>query len=125
MRRKKILLVDDSSATLVLQRLLLHRAPYAIVTATEPHQAVTKARTERPDLILMGETMAQAGPEAREALVQVRADAARAGVPVVMVTARGGDHDGLGGFTSGCSDYLTKPVNSVELLSKLRNLLDD
>jgi CheY-like chemotaxis protein len=53
MAKRKILLVDDSSTALMIEGMLLGRAPYDVVTARDGREAVAKARSEHPDLILM------------------------------------------------------------------------
>ena len=55
--RKRILLVDDSSTALMIEKMLLAKAPYEVITARDGHEGVRKAVTERPDLILMDVVM--------------------------------------------------------------------
>ena len=57
MSRKKILLVDDSNTILMMERMILTKGPYDLVTATNGEEAVVKAVSERPDLILMDVVM--------------------------------------------------------------------
>ena len=47
------------------------------------------------------------------------------GLPIIVVTTRGESQSREAGFANGCSDFVTKPLNSVELLSKLRNFLGE
>ena len=121
MQKKKVLLVDDSSTTLMLERLILSHSPYDIITAKDGVEAVEKARVERPDLIVMDLVMPRMG--GIEACRQIREHDVTRDIPVVIVTTRGEPHNREAGFASGCSDFVTKPLNSVELLSKLRNFL--
>jgi DNA-binding response OmpR family regulator len=46
-------------------------------------------------------------------------------VPIIMVTTRGEEGNVEQGFASGCNDYITKPINGLELLSKVRNFLGE
>jgi CheY-like chemotaxis protein len=123
MGRKKVLLVDDSSTTLMLERLILSHSPYEITTAKDGVEAVEKARATRPDLILMDVIMPRMG--GLEALKLIRNEAVIQDTPIIMVTTRGEPQSREAGFASGCSDYVTKPLNSVELLSKVRNFLGE
>jgi DNA-binding response OmpR family regulator len=121
--KKKILLVDDSSTILMIEKMILARASYALLTAKDGEEAVQKAVSERPDVILMDVVMPKMdGFAACRALRQ--RDETR-GIPIIMVTTRGEPENVETGFESGCSDYVTKPINSAELLAKLRNLLGE
>ncbi len=119
--RKKILVVDDSSTARMLEQAALGRGTYDVVTAKDGAEAVVVARKEKPDLILMDVMMPKMnGFEAVRAIRQ--SDEVKA-VPVIMVTTRGEPVNVEEGFQSGCNDYVTKPVNTLELLSKVKNLL--
>jgi CheY-like chemotaxis protein len=58
-----------------------------------------------------------------EACKALRADPATSHIPIILVTTRGEAQTVEQGYESGCNDYVTKPVNSSELLSKIRNIL--
>jgi CheY-like chemotaxis protein len=122
MAKKKVLLVDDSSTTLMLEKLILSHGAYDIVTARDGAEAVEKARDERPDLILMDVVMPRLS--GLEACREIRAQGMLE-IPIIVVTTRGEAHNREAGFAHGCTDYLTKPISSVELLSKVRNLLGE
>jgi len=118
---KKILLVDDSATVLMMERMILAAERFEIVTASNGLEGQEKARSERPDLILMDIVMPQVnGIQACKAL---RDDPATRDIPIILVTTRGESDSMEQGYESGCNDYVTKPVNSAELLSKVRNLL--
>jgi DNA-binding response OmpR family regulator len=122
MNRKKILLVDDSATTLMMEQMVLRGQAYQIVTAKNGREAVAAAAAERPDLILLDVVM----PEMNgfEACRNIRKDAASRNVPIIMVTTKGEEHNVETGFQSGCSDYITKPINGAELLTKVRTWLE-
>jgi CheY-like chemotaxis protein len=121
--RKKILVVDDSKTTLFMEQMILRKTPYEIVTAMDGQEALTKAVAERPDLILMDVVMPRmTGFEACRA---IRERAETCHIPVILVTTRGEAQNVETGFASGCSDYVTKPIDSVELLAKVRNYVGD
>jgi CheY-like chemotaxis protein len=123
MDRKKVLLVDDSSTTLMLERLILSHSPYDVITAKDGVEAVEKSRSELPDLIVMDLVMPRMG--GFEACLQIRTHGVTRDIPIIMVTTRGEPQNREAGFANGCSDFVTKPLNSVELLSKLRNFLGE
>jgi len=121
MLTKKILVVDDSKTALLVESMILKKGPYELVTASDGAEAVEKAITERPDLILMDVLMPRMGGfEACRALRQ-REDTQA--IPIILVTTRGEAVNVETGFVSGCSDYVTKPINAVELLAKVRDHL--
>ena len=122
-RRKKILIVDDSKTTLFMESMILRKGPYDLVTAMNGQQAVDKALEERPDLILMDVVMPRmTGFQACRAL---RERPETKGIPVILVTTRGEQENIEAGFASGCSDYVTKPIDGVELLAKIRNYVGE
>jgi DNA-binding response OmpR family regulator len=122
MSRKKILLVDDSATTLMMEQMVLRGQPYQIVTARNGREAVAAAVSEKPDLILLDVVM----PEMNgfEACRRIREHEATRYVPIIMVTTKGEEQNVETGFESGCSDYITKPINGAELLTKVRGYLD-
>jgi len=120
---KKILLVDDSSTVLMMEQMILSHGRYRLSTARDGEEAVARARAERPDLILLDVVMPRM--DGLEALRALRADEATERIPVIMVTTRSEADCMETGFARGCNDYVTKPVNSVELLAKVRNLLGE
>ena len=121
--RKKILVVDDSRTTLFMEQMILRRGPYDLVTASDGREALDKAVEERPDLILMDVVMPRmTGFEACRA-IRERPETSQ--IPVILVTTRGEAENVETGFASGCSDYVTKPIDAVELLAKVRNFVGD
>ena len=121
MNRKKILLVDDSATILMMERTILMKGPYEVVTASDGEQGVAKALAERPDLILMDVIMPRMN--GFEACKKIREEEATRATPIIMVTTRGEEANVEMGFQSGCSDYVTKPINAVELMAKLKSYL--
>jgi len=118
---RKILLVDDSATVLMMERMILAAERFEVLTANNGLEAQEKARREQPDLILMDIVMPKVtGLEACKAL---RADPTTSHIPIILVTTRGEPQTVEQGYEVGCNDYVTKPVNSSELLSKIRNIL--
>ena len=121
MERKKILCVDDSATILMMERMILSKGPYELVTAADGEEAVRKALAERRDQILMDIIMPKLN--GFDAVRRIREEAQIGTTPIIMVTTRGEMQNMEAGFESGCNDYVTKPINAAELLAKLRNYL--
>ena len=121
MDTKKILLVDDSNLILMMERMILNKGPYVMVTASNGEEAVAKAAAEKPDLILMDVVMPKM--DGFEAVRCIRASAVTSAIPIIMVTTRGEEGNVETGYSVGCTDYVTKPIDGTELLSKLRSCL--
>ena len=121
MERKKILLVDDSKTVLLMTQMILKKGPYDIVVANDGCEGVEKAVAERPDLILMDLVMPRMN--GLEAVRELRQREDTKSIPIIMVTTRGEAENVQAGYESGCTDYLTKPIDAVALLAKLRDHL--
>ena len=123
MARKKILLVDDADTILMMERMILNKGGYELITAKDGQEAVTKAVAERPDLILLDIVMPRMN--GLEALKQLRSHEATKAIPIMMVTTRGEEENVEAGYASGCDDYITKPMNGSEVLAKVRSYLGE
>jgi len=119
---KSILIVDDSPTERYFLNELLLKHGFTVTTAENADDALTKLKASMPDLILMDVVMpTMTGLEACRAL---RAHDTTKATPIILVTTRGERETVEQGYASGCSDYVTKPINGLELLSKLRDQLD-
>jgi len=119
--RKKVLLVDDSATVLMMEKMILARAPFDVVTARDGREAIAKAKSELPDVILLDVVMPHL--DGLAACAAIRAEPTTAHIPIIMVTTRSEEHNVEAAFRNGCNDYVTKPVNGVELLTKLHDVL--
>ncbi len=122
-RKKKILLVDDSNTVLLMERMVLSKNLYDVVTARDGQEALEKVANEKPDLVLLDVMMPRM--DGFEACRRIRANDATHDLPIIMVTTRGEPDSVELGYESGCNDYITKPINSAELLGKLQNFLGE
>jgi CheY-like chemotaxis protein len=121
-QKKLILIVDDSPTALVWQLLLLQGENYDTLTATDGAEGVRIALLEQPDLILLGVRMpSMDGFAACRAL---RAAPETRNIPIFMVTTNGDMVSTLAGFEAGCNEYITKPLDRAEYLTKVRSYLD-
>ena len=118
-----ILLVDDSNTILMMEKFILRNGPYDLITASNGEDGVKKAIEHQPDLILLDVIMPKMA--GFEACRLIRSNDETKSIPIIMVTTRGEAANVEAGWANGCTDYVTKPINSIELLAKVRNFLDD
>lgn len=119
---KKILLVDDSSTSRMTARMLLagHES-YVLASACDGQEGVEKAIAELPHLILMDIEMPRMnGIEACRLLKQ---NETTRKIPVVLITMRGEEPFVRQAYASGCSDFLTKPINEQKLATVIKKYL--
>jgi DNA-binding response OmpR family regulator len=119
MTRKRILVVDDSRTAAMMTSMILGKGAYEVMVAADGEEGVRMALAEHPDLIVMDVMMPRM--DGFEACRRLRSEAATSTIPIIMVTTRGEAVNVEAGYDSGCSDYVTKPINSVELLAKVRH----
>ena len=117
---KKILVVDDSPTDRQYMIEALKGKGFQIVTAENGEDAITKAKAELPDLILMDVVMP--GLNGYQATRQITRDDATKHIPVIMCTSKGADTDKIWGMRQGANDYLVKPVDPQALLAKIAQL---
>ncbi len=115
---QKILLVDDSKTELHHMSEILGKRGFAIRTAENGEEALKRLVEETPDLILMDVVMpGQNGFQLTRAITR---DPRFVNVPVIMCTSKNQETDRVWGMRQGARDYIVKPVDATELLSKIR-----
>jgi twitching motility two-component system response regulator PilH len=115
---QKILLVDDSKTELHVLSELLTKKGFQVRTAENGEEAMRRLQEERPDLILMDVVMpGQNGFQLTRAITR---DPSFANVPVIICTSKNQETDRVWGLRQGARDYVVKPVNPEELLSKIK-----
>lgn len=113
-----ILVVDDDKKLVEMLRRTLSYEGYKVLTADDGPDALTKARSERPDAIVLDWMMP--GLDGIEVAKRIRsADA----TPILMLTARDSVENRVEGLESGADDYLVKPFAPEELIARIRALL--
>jgi two-component system OmpR family response regulator len=113
-----VLAVDDEAGILRLIKLELSTQGFRVVTAENGETALRMAEEHRPDIVLLDIVMPDiTGLEVMRKLRE------RTNIPVILLTAKGSDADKVRGLEMGADDYLAKPVNSRELLARMRNIL--
>ncbi len=116
----RVLVVDDIEQNRKLLQDKLKNEYFHVVTAVDGQDAIDKALAEEPDVILMDVMMPKLnGVEACRIL---KMDPRTEHIPIVLVTALNEREDRLRGLGAGADDFLTKPVNDLHLLSRVRAL---
>jgi len=118
---RKILAVDDDPDQLKMVCSCLKEAGFAISTATNGFDALKKARALSPDLIVLDVMIPQLDGFA--VCATLREDDATAATPILLLTGLSSNISRLTGVEAGATDYLVKPFNPEELVSKVEALL--
>ena len=116
---KNILLVDDSKTELHHLSELLTKRGFKVRTAENGEEAWKRLEEETPDLILMDVVMP--GQNGFQLTRSITRDPRFADVPVIMCTSKGLETDKVWGMRQGARDYVVKPVNTDELITKIKN----
>jgi class 3 adenylate cyclase len=118
-RNKKILAVDDEPANLKLLEAILTPEGYSIETALSGKEALEKLKIFSPDIILLDIIMP--GIDGFKTCERIRADFLSTYVPIIFLTAmRGRQEDVINGLEIGGDDYIRKPFDKLELLSRIK-----
>jgi two-component system alkaline phosphatase synthesis response regulator PhoP len=117
-----ILVVDDEPHIIEVVRDYLKQAGYRVLTAGDGQTALTLARHERPDLVVL-DLMLPGGLDGLDVCRRLRQEPAIADVPIIMLTARVEETDKLIGLELGADDYVTKPFSPRELVARVRAVL--
>jgi DNA-binding response OmpR family regulator len=120
---QRVLIVDDDPEVVNLFSYALKRAGYQVERALSGEAALERARGTRPDLIILDIMMP--GIDGYEVARRLRAEAATASTPIVMLTARALVPDQVAGLQAGATSYLIKPVMPSALLKTIRDLLTE
>jgi twitching motility two-component system response regulator PilH len=115
---QKILLVDDSKTELHHLSDVLGKRGYQVRTAENGDEALRRLSEDKPDLILMDVVMpGQNGFQLTRAITR---DPRWSSVPVIMCTSKNQETDKVWGMRQGARDYIVKPVNTEELVNKIK-----
>ncbi len=116
----RVLVVDDIEQNRKLLTDKLRNEYFHVITAVDGEDAIDKALAEEPDVILMDVMMPKLNGV--DACRRLKTDARTEHIPIVLVTALNEREDRLRGLGAGADDFLTKPVNDLQLLSRVRAL---
>ncbi|MFA5952404.1 MAG: response regulator, partial [Hyphomicrobium sp.] len=116
----RVLVVDDILANIRLLQARLEAEYFEVVTATSGQQALDICGRERVDVVLLDVMMP--GMDGFEVCRRIKANASTLHIPVVMVTALDQPSDRVQGLEYGADDFLTKPVDDIALVTRVKSL---
>jgi two-component system cell cycle response regulator len=116
----RILVVDDVEANVRLLEAKLTLEYYDVITCHDGVSAIGLATAEQPDLVLLDVMMP--GVDGFETCRRIKAAADTRHIPVVLVTALDGRHDRIKGLEAGADDFLSKPLDDVILMARVKSL---
>ncbi|MCH5306554.1 MAG: hybrid sensor histidine kinase/response regulator [Prevotella sp.] len=118
----KVLIVDDVHTNVLLVKLLLEKEGYQICTAANGKQCIEQTNKEKPDLILLDVMM----PEMNgfETAIALKKDPVLREIPIIFLTALNSPTDLVKGFQVGANDFLSKPFNKEELLTRVLHQIE-
>jgi len=116
----RVLVVDDLEPNVKLLEAKLRAEYFDVIGAFSGQEAIEKAKTEQPDIVLLDVMMP--GMDGFEACRIIKRTPETAHIPVVMVTALDQQADRVAGLEAGADDFLTKPVEDVALFARVRSL---
>jgi two-component system alkaline phosphatase synthesis response regulator PhoP len=121
MNKGKVLVVDDEVYILHILDFSLNAEGYEVITAEDGEQALAKAKSEQPDLVVLDVMMPKI--DGYEACRKLKQDPKMKDVPVILLTAKGRDIDRKLGLEVGADDYITKPFSPNKLIEKIGSFL--
>jgi len=114
----KILIVDDSKTEAMFLTEILQKGGYLVSSVEGADQAMVLMAKERPELIVMDVVMP--GKNGFQLTRDITRSPEFRDIPIIICTSKRLETDRVWGLRQGARDYITKPVNSAELLSKIR-----
>ena len=113
----KILIVDDVMSNLMLLKVLLTSEKFGILTASNGRQAIEITQNEKPDLLLLDVMMPDLS--GFEVAKMLKSDPQTSDVPIIFLTALNSTADIVKGFEAGGNDFISKPFNKEELITRI------
>ena len=118
----KILYVEDNEDNVYMLTRRLKRKGFELVIAVDGFEGVEKARSEKPDLILMDLSLPKMDGWAATSII--KSDEATREIPIIALSAHAMEEHKASAIASGCDDYDTKPVDMERLIKKINRLLE-
>jgi DNA-binding response OmpR family regulator len=120
--KERILVVDDEPDAVALLEFNLRKAGYEVISASDGPEAIRKAKSNTPNLIVLDIMLPEL--DGLEVCKLIRRDPATKHIPIIMLTAKAAEIDRILGLEFGANDYVTKPYSTRELALRIRNLLE-
>jgi two-component system phosphate regulon response regulator PhoB len=121
MAKENILIVDDEEDVLELVRFNLEKNGFKTETATSGEDALAKAKSKLPDLIILD--LMLPGIDGLEVCKKLKSESKTENIPVTMLTAKSEESDIITGLELGAQDYITKPFSPKVLIARVRRIL--
>lgn len=121
MLKSTILIVDDERDILDLIEYNLKKEGFVVVTAEDGEEGIEKARQVKPDLVLLDIMMPKM--DGLNVIDLLRQDANLKDIPVIFLTARSDEKTEVKGLDRGADDFLTKPISTTKLVSRIKAVL--
>ena len=117
----RILIVDDNETNrdILVTRLSIHG--YELVQAADGEEALAAAKEQLPDLILLDIMMPKI--DGIEVCRRIKGDATLPFIPIILTTAKADSKDVVAGLEAGADEYLTKPIDQVALVARVKSVL--
>ncbi|OGC22897.1 hypothetical protein A2291_00125 [candidate division WOR-1 bacterium RIFOXYB2_FULL_42_35] len=122
-KKRRILIVEDEVEMLKALQLRLEANGYEVLTAQDGLSGLNKARSEKPDLILLDVMLPKM--DGFKICRMLKFDQDYKNIPVIILTAKVQDSDVEQGLAMGADAYMTKPYKADELVGKIKELLGD
>lgn len=117
----RVLVVDDSEVLRKIVSFNLTREGYSVDEAKDGKEALEKLQQIKPDLVILDIMMPYV--DGFEVLRRMRKDPELANIPVIMLTAKGGEDDPKTALELGANGFLTKPFSPIKLLEEVRRVI--
>lgn len=121
MDKKRILIVDDEEDIVNVLRFRLEANNYAVLSASEGQEGLNKARTEKPDLVILDLMLPKL--DGYKVCRMLKFDETYKSIPIIIFTARAQKKDEELGMEMGADAYIAKPFEPEVLLGKIKELL--
>ena len=118
---KVVLVVDDDATIRGLLQITLETEGFSVLTAADGVEGLERARSERPDLVILDIMMP--GLDGLQVCHTLKSEAPTQDIPIVLLSAKAQSHDIELGMRVGANDYVTKPPDLVGLVNTVRTLL--
>lgn len=119
MSKHKILVIDDDKKTEEIIKDYFQNDGFTIITASKGQEGITKARDEKPDLVILDIILP--GIDGWEVCKKIRKNSR---VPIIILSSKKSDSTKIKGFKLGADDYVVKPFNPEELLVRAKAILN-
>ena len=118
---KKILVVDDQAEIRELVEVTLRAEEFEIIQAKSALEAIEKAKSEKPDLIIL-DIMMPGGMDGYEVCKILKSDSTTKKITIIFLTAKGQEVDKEKGFDAGGDGYFAKPFSPLKLIEKIEEV---